>query len=85
MVDRYLERRRSSLKLRSFVETERYLRNYSAPLHRLKLAEINRAKIAAILAEIETASGPAARNRARAALSSLWTWEIQEGLVDVTL
>src|SRR5215469_10726966 len=84
VVDRYLERRRSSLKPRSFVETERYLRNYSALLHRLKLAEINRAKIAALLAEIETASGPAARNRARAALSSLWTWAIQEGLVDVS-
>ena len=84
VVDRYLERRRSSLKPRSFIEVERYLRNYSAPLHRLRLGEINRAKIAAILAEIETASGPASRNRARAALSSLWTWAIQEGLVDVS-
>ena len=84
VVDRYLERRRSSLKPRSFIEIVRYLRNYSAPLHRLKLAEINRAKVAAILAEIETASGPASRNRARAALSSLWTWAIQEGLVDVS-
>jgi integrase len=84
VVDRYLDRRRSSLKPRSFIEVERYLRNYSAPLHRLRLGEINRAKIAALLAEIETSSGPASRNRARAALSSLWSWAIQEGLVDVS-
>jgi site-specific recombinase XerD len=78
-----LARKQHSLKPSSFNGTERYLRNYSAPLHRLNLAEIDRRKIATLLAEIETNSGPSARNRARAALSAFWTWAIQEGLAEI--
>jgi integrase len=52
-------------------------------LHKLSFADIDRRKVAAILAEIETKSGPIARNRARAALSAMFTWAIQEGLVDL--
>jgi hypothetical protein len=43
-VDLYLARKRASLKPSSFTDTERYLRNHSAPLHRLKLGEIDRRK-----------------------------------------
>src|SRR5262249_28682254 len=39
-IDRYLERKRTALKPRSFRETERYLRNHSSPLHTLRLAQI---------------------------------------------
>src|SRR6516165_5203967 len=46
-VDRYLERKRSTLKPNSFRESERYLRNHSAPLHSLRLAQIDRRKVAA--------------------------------------
>src|SRR5215472_12962326 len=81
-VDRYLDRKRAALKPRSFRETERYLRNHSSPLHSLKLAQIDRRIVAALLGEIETSSGPIARNRARSALSSLFNWCIQEGLLD---
>src|SRR5262249_19012106 len=38
-VERYLERKRGSLKPRSFEEVERYIRKHCAPLHRLKLGE----------------------------------------------
>src|SRR5262249_52539341 len=41
-IDRYLERKRASLKARTFIETERYLRNHSSPLHRLRLGDIDR-------------------------------------------
>jgi hypothetical protein len=68
-VDRYLERRRSTLKPSSFKETERNLRNHSAPLHRLRLDQIDRRKVAALLGEVETSAGPVARNRTRSALS----------------
>jgi integrase len=81
-IDRYLERKRLSLKARSFIETERYLRNYASPLHRLRLGEIDRRKVAALLGEIETNAGPVSRNRARSALSSFFAWCISEGLLD---
>jgi len=81
-IDRYLERKRSSLKPNSFKDTERYLRNHCAPLHRLRLDQIDRRKVAALLGEIETSSGPAARNRARSVLSSLFSWCISEGLLE---
>jgi integrase len=71
------------LKPSSFSETARYLRNHAAPLHSLRLAEIDRRKIAALLGQIETTSGPVARNRARSALSAFFAWAIQEGLADI--
>jgi integrase len=81
-IDRYLERKRASLKPNSFKDAERYLRNHCASLHRLRLDQIDRRKIAALLGEIETSSGPAARNRARSVLSSLFSWCISEGLLE---
>jgi integrase len=82
-VDRYLERKRASLKPTTFNETERYLRNHCAPLHRLRLDQIDRRKVAALLGDIETSSGPASRNRTRSALSALFSWCIAEGLLDL--
>ena len=81
-VERYLERKRSALKPRSFDDTQRYLRDHASPLHPLRLDEIGRRKIAALLGEIETSSGPVARNRARSALSAFFSWCISEGLLD---
>ena len=81
-IDRYLERKRTSLKPNSFRETERYLRDHSLPLHSLRLAQIDRRKVAALLGDIETGSGAATRNRARSALSAFFSWCIQEGLTD---
>jgi integrase len=79
-VERYLERKRSSLKPDSFLGAQRYLCNHSAPLHRL--GQIDRRKIAALLGDIETNSGPTARNRARSALSAFFAWTITEGLLE---
>jgi integrase len=81
-VDRYLERKRGSLKPRSFSEVERYLRKHCAPLHRLRLSQIDRRTCAALLGQIEQASGPVCRNRARSALSDVFSWCITEGLLD---
>jgi integrase len=78
-IDRYLDRKRS---LKSFTQTERYLRNHSAPLHRLKLGEIDRRKIAALLGDVETTRGPVARNRLRSTLSAFFTWCLTEGLLE---
>ena len=81
-IERYLLRKKATLKPRSFEEVERYVRKHCAPLHRLKLSEIDRRTIAILLGQIETASGPIARNRARSALSDLFSWCITEGLLD---
>jgi integrase len=81
-VERYLERKRISLKPNTLRETERYLRDHSLPLHSLRLDQIDRRKVAALLGDIETGSGPIARNRARSALSAMFAWCIQEGLLD---
>jgi integrase len=59
-----------------------YLRNHSAPLHRLRLDQIDRRKIAALLGDIETTRGPVSRNRLRSVLSSLFSWCVQEGLLE---
>jgi integrase len=81
-VMRYLERKRQAMKPRAFEEVERHLTNHAAPLHRLRLGEIDRRTIAARLGEIETASGSVARNRVRSSLSAFFSWCITEGLLD---
>ena len=79
-VERYLERKQSSMKPRAFVEYKRHLLNHAKPLHRLRLGEINRRAIAVLLAEVEKksgaekkTSGAVARNRTRASLSAFFT------------
>jgi len=82
-VERYLERKRGSLKPRSLTEVERHLRHQCKSLHHLRLTEIDRRTIALCLADIETGSGPTARNRARASLSAFFAYAIREGLAEV--
>ena len=81
-INRYLLRRRGSLKPRSFNAVERHLRQYSAPLHKLPLADIDRRTIAVLLGQIETSSGATTRNRLRSSLSAFWAWAIAEGLAE---
>jgi integrase len=82
-IDRYLERKRAVLKPRSFEDIERYLRKSAAPFHSLRLEEVDRRKVAALLGQIETNSGPVSRNRARSALSSFFSWCVSEGLQEL--
>jgi len=81
-VTRYLERKRAVMKPRAFLEVERHLSNHAKPLHRLRLGEIDRRTIAALLAEIEDTSGPVARNRVRSSLSAFFAWAVREGFID---
>jgi len=81
-IDRYLARKQAALRPRSFEDVERNLRSHAAPLHPLRLDEIDRRKVAALLGQIEDASGPVARNRARSALSGFFSWCISEGLLE---
>jgi integrase len=81
-VERYLLRKQTSLKPRSFVEAQRNLQKHSVPLHKLPLGDIDRRTIAVLLGQVETASGPIARNRLRSSLSAFFAWAIQEGLTE---
>jgi integrase len=81
-VERYLRKQRHALKPRTYVELERHLRRDCGPLARLRLTEIDRRTIALRLAEVETASGPTARNRVRSSLSAFFNWAVREGLLD---
>jgi integrase len=81
-LNRYLERKRLSLRPRSFVEVERHLRKHAQPLHSLQLPAITRRNIAEVLADIESESGMVARNRVRSSLSAFWRWLITEGLIE---
>ena len=81
-VERYLGKQRLGLKPRTYVELERHLRRDCRALARLRLTEINRRTVALRLAEVETASGPIARNRVRSSLSAFFNWAVREGLLD---
>src|SRR5262245_14370771 len=80
-LDRYLERKRTSMKPRSFEQVHHHLMVHAKPLHSLGLGEINRRVIALRLAEIEAASGPNTRNKVRSSLSAFFNYAIREGLL----
>jgi integrase len=81
-LDRYLKHKEVTLKPRPYDEVKRHLQKHCKPLHRLSLSEIDRRTVAARLGEIETASGPVARNRVRSSLSAFFNWCIREGLLE---
>ena len=70
------------LKPRSLSEVERHLRKHWAPLGNMGINAVKRAHVASRIAAISSSSGPFAANRARAALSALFSWAIGEGLSD---
>jgi integrase len=81
--ERYLDRHAAArLKPKTLAETTRYLRQHWRPLHPLPLHKIERRHIAAYMAEIATSNGPIAANRARTALSGLYSWAMREGLAE---
>src|SRR5829696_1249514 len=83
VVERYLDRHAAQrLKPKTLAEVQRYLRHHWRPLHPLPLHKVERRHAAAYLAEIATSNGPIAANRARAALSALFTWAMREGFVE---
>jgi integrase len=82
LLPRFLERQRARLKPRSYDETERHLNVHVKPLHAWPIETIDRRAIAARLAEITKASGPAASNRVRTSLSAFFSWAAREGYVD---
>jgi integrase len=82
IVDRYLAFARGRLRPRSYEEVERHFAQHWAPLKALALARITRVNIATRISAIGEQRGRFAANRARASLSTLFTWAMREGLVE---
>jgi integrase len=82
MAVRFLRRQRSELKPRSYEQVELHLTKHWAPLNSVSIRGITRSDIASQLGKIAEGRGPYAANRARATLSSFYSWAIGEGVCD---
>ena len=82
VITRYLEARSSKLKPRSMVQVIWHLQKNWQSLHKLAIASIGRANVAATLSVMAKNQGSVTANRARAALSAMFRWAIGEGLCD---
>lgn len=81
-VGAYLAGKKTTLRRKSFDETERYLQKSWKPLHGLPVHGIERRAVAIRLAEVAAHNGPIAATRARAALSALFAWAVREGVAN---
>lgn len=79
---RFLARQETKLRTSTHDAVERYLMERCKPLHGLPVNKINRATIAARLTAIANEFGPVSADRCRAALSSMFSWLIREGMAD---
>jgi integrase len=79
LIDQYLTAKKPGLRPRSYTETERYLRVYAKPLHRVPIAALSRRDVAGLLNDIAEKAGPVSSNRLRASLSAFLSWAIKEG------
>jgi integrase len=79
---RYLTSQRSRLRPSSMNRAEHHLLDHWKPLHAMPLIRIDRRAVAARLSELAADRGPAAADRARAALSAFFVWAMKEGLIE---
>jgi integrase len=82
VVKDYLAFKNDKLKPKGLKEQKRYLETgyYWKPLHGLQIAKVTRSDVAAQLRKIAAKSGGYAANRAKAALSAMYSWAMKEGL-----
>jgi integrase len=79
VADHYLANKKERLKPRSYKEVEHHLKRHWMPLRSLPLHKINRTLISTRLEQVAREIGPVASNRARAALSAVFTWAMETG------
>lgn len=82
LVSGYLEFQKNEIRPRSYVLVELYLNQYARTLHGLPATAIDRKKIADLLDTVAKNSGAVSANRARSALSALFSWAMRKGLHD---
>jgi integrase len=79
---RFLERQAKHRRPRSYLEIQRHILKYSAPLHNLQLAKVTRRDVANVLVAVSESAGDVTANRVRTSISGLFTWAMQNGLAD---
>jgi integrase len=83
LVKLYLERRaKPRQRTRTYVEVERYLSRYWAPLHARAVESLTRRDVASRLEELRVDHGGIAANRARTYLSACLSWGMKQGLAE---
>ena len=83
LVESYLPFARRKLKPTTYSGVVLHLRKHWAALHPQELKAIERRHVAAEIGRIAARSGLYGANRSRAALSTLFSWAIGEGIADV--
>jgi integrase len=76
----YLDHYASRHRAKTIAETKRYLTRHFAQFSATPIDRIERKHVSARVREIATESGTTAAARARAALSSLFSWSVREGI-----
>jgi len=81
VVNKYLEMRKVTHRESTHREFTRYLRDYAKPLHNRPVKSIERRDVAKLLDTI-SAKGTVTSNRARSALSAVFSWAMKRGLAE---
>jgi hypothetical protein len=83
LAEQYLAAKKSEVRRRTFTEWQRYLQSsYFKPLHNIPADAITRRDVAARVLVIGRENGVVAAARARAALSALFSWAMENGLAE---
>ena len=82
LVSGYLEFQKNEVRSSTYVGVELYLNRYASALHGLPATVVDRKKIADLLETIGKNNGAVSANRARAALSAMFSWAMRRGLHD---
>jgi integrase len=81
--EQFLRYKEGQLKDQNLKQIRTHLTKHWSPLNILTIGKIRKGDVDAQLRKIAEERGPFAANRARATLSSLFTWAVKSGLVDV--
>jgi integrase len=83
VVPKYLSAREGELRASSHTEVTRYLTRAWQPLHAHPIDAITRQNVVGIVDDLARDSGKVAADRARIALSGLFSWAIDRGYLDI--
>lgn len=79
---RFLANARIRLKPSSYEAVSRFLTDYAKPWHGRPLDNLDRRTVASRLVELTDKHGPGAANRFRSAISTYFTWLIEQGIAE---
>jgi integrase len=82
LVSGFLEFQKNEVRSNTYAGVELYLSRYASALHGLPATVVDRKKIADLLETIGKNNGAVSANRARAALSAMFSWAMRRGLHD---